>query len=94
MEEVDIKKKIIYLVGNKIDLENREVTNEEAVNYASLKNIQYFETSAKKGFGIKEVFKQLYQDIYDLYKASRTNMEINNNIELGKGQQTKKKKCC
>ena len=94
MEEVDIKKKIIYLVGNKIDLENREVTNEEAVNYASLKNIQYFETSAKTGFGIKEVFKQLYQDIYDLYKASRTNMEINNNIELGKGQQTKKKKCC
>ena len=94
IQEVDIKKKIIFLVGNKIDLNNREVTNEEAVSYASFKNIKYFETSALTGFGIKEVFKQLYQDIYDLFKASRPNMENNNNIVLGKGQKTKKKKCC
>ena len=94
IQEVDIKKKIIFLVGNKIDLNNREVTNEEAVSYASMKNIKYFETSALTGFGIKEVFKQLYQDIYDLFKASRPNMENNNNIVLGKGQKTKKKKCC
>ena len=93
IEEVDIKKKIIFLVGNKIDLNNREVTNEEAVSYANLKNIKYFETSALTGFGIKEVFKQFYQDIYDLFKASRPNMENNNNIVLGKGQKTKKKKC-
>ena len=91
IEEVDIKKKIIFLVGNKIDLNNREVTNEEAVSYANLKNIKYFETSALTGFGIKEVFKQFYQDIYDLFKASRPNMENNNNIVLGKGQKTKKK---
>ena len=94
IQEVDIKKKIIFLVGNKIDLNNREVTNEEAVSYASMKNIKYFETSALTGFGIKEVFKQLYQDIYDLFKASRPNMENNNNIVLGKDQKTKKKKCC
>ena len=90
-----LKKKIIYLVGNKIDLDDRQVTNEEAVTYAGLKNIKYFETSAKTGFGIKEVFNQLYQDIYDLFKASRPSIETNNNnIELGKSQQTKKRKYC
>jgi len=95
IQEVDIKKKIIYLVGNKIDLDDRQVTNEEAVTYAGLKNIKYFETSAKTGFGIKEVFNQLYQDIYDLFKASRPSIETNsNNIELGKSQQTKKRKYC
>ena len=67
-EEIDVKKKVIFLVGNKIDLENREVSNEEAVNYAKMKDILYFETSARTGFGIKEVFQQLYQDIYTLFK--------------------------
>ena len=34
------KKCVIYLVGNKIDLENeREVTNEEAINFAKTENI-------------------------------------------------------
>ena len=47
-EEVDIHKKIIYLVGNKIDLDNREISNEDGVNYSKLRNINYFETSEKQ----------------------------------------------
>ena len=42
--------------------------------------MKYFETSAKTGFGIKEVFKELYQDIYDAFKANKEKEE--NNIEL------------
>ena len=66
---VDITKKVLILCGNKIDIEEREVSNEEAMKYASEKNIKYFETSAKTGFGIKEVFEQLYSDIYELNKS-------------------------
>lgn len=94
-EEIDIKKKVIFLVGNKIDLENREVSNEEAVNYAKMKDILYFETSARTGFGVKEVFQQLYQDIYTLFKNNKSNNnDSNDNIELNKKKDKKKGKMC
>ena len=67
-EATDIQKKVIILVGNKIDLPERQVSNEEGVQYAREKKIKYFETSAKTGFGIKEVFKELYTDIYNKFK--------------------------
>ena len=90
---IDIKKKVIILIGNKIDLPNREVTNAEAVSFAKSKNIKYFETSAKTGFGIKEAFRELYQDIYDLFKSSKEKTE--NNIDLNEGNKDKKEsKCC
>ena len=90
---IDIKRKVIILIGNKIDLPNREVTNAEAVSFAKSKNIKYFETSAKTGFGIKEAFRELYQDIYDLFKSSKEKTE--NNIDLNEGNKDKKEsKCC
>lgn len=88
-EVIDIKKKVLILIGNKIDLPDREVSNEEALEYAKAKNMKYFETSAKTGFGIKEAFKELYQDIYELFKKSK---EKSNNIELEK--KPKKKSRC
>ena len=94
-EEIDVKKKVIFLVGNKIDLENREVSNEEAVNYAKMKDILYFETSARTGFGIKEVFQQLYQDIYTLFKNSKSNnYDDSGKIELNNKKDKKKGKLC
>ena len=65
-ENVNIKEKAIILVGNKIDMPNREVSEEEAENFAKNYNIKYFETSAKTGKGIQEAFNQVYQDIYEL----------------------------
>ena len=92
-EVIDIKKKVIILIGNKIDLPNREVSNGEAVAYAKTKNIKYFETSAKTGFGVKEAFKELYKDIYELFKSTKNPEK--DNIELGGGNKDKgQSKCC
>jgi hypothetical protein len=41
-----------------------EVSHEEALNFAKEKNIDYYETSAKTGFGIKEIFNKLYEKVY------------------------------
>ena len=43
---------IISLVGNKIDLENRQVTKEEGEWYAKSLGLQYHEVSAKANIGI------------------------------------------
>ena len=63
---VNINEKVLILVGNKIDIHEREVTNEEGMNFAKERNMKYFETSARTGFGVENVFNQIFQDIYEL----------------------------
>jgi small GTP-binding protein len=89
-ETVQIQTKSIYLIGNKIDAPNREVLNEEAFEYAKMNNLKYFETSAKTGHGIKEVFNQLYQDIYNLQKELGLDKD---NLDLA-DRNNKKTSCC
>ena len=61
----EINKYPVLLVGNKIDLqEKREVTFEQAKSFANKYNIQYYETSAKTKQGIKEVFLSLINEVY------------------------------
>jgi len=58
---------VIALVGNKLDLTNegpvsddagdaRKVSTEEAKTYAEEENLLFFETSAKTGYNVTEVF--------------------------------------
>ena len=70
-ENVDIKEKVIYLVGNKIDIDNRIISKEEGQKLANEKNMKYFETSAKTGEGVNDVFNEIYNDIYELNKDNR-----------------------
>lgn len=75
----------IILIGNKIDLEDRSVTKEEAEKIANEYHIHYIETSAKDGTNIHETFEYIsnetYQRIssgsytsnYTLKKASESN---------------------
>ena len=55
---------LIYLIGNKIDLnERREVEREEAIEFAKSKNLRFFEISCKTGEGIKEFFDDLVHNL-------------------------------
>jgi len=80
-ENTNKKNKAIILVGNKIDME-REISHEEANNFAKENHLKYFETSAKTGYGINEAFNQIYQDIYELYKKDNPENGMNKNIQL------------
>lgn len=52
--------KYLYLVGNKLDLEeNRDITHEEASQYAEKINAIYFETSALDGTNITQLFSDI-----------------------------------
>ena len=58
------KKFPMKLVGNNVELENeRKVSYKEAKDLANSWGIEYFETSAKTGFNVKEVFEKLIQEI-------------------------------
>jgi len=58
------KKLPMILVGNNQELDNkRKVSYKEAKDLADSWGIEYFETSAKTGFNVKEVFEKLFQEI-------------------------------
>jgi small GTP-binding protein len=62
----------LFLIGNKCDASNREISKEEAIKCAEHFKINYMETSAKTGFGIEEAFK--------IIGENAINMEISPNI--------------
>lgn len=50
---------IIALLGNKIDLEERDVPSDEAMKLAADNQIIYKEVSAKSGINVQEFFKEI-----------------------------------
>ncbi len=58
----------VAVVANKIDLEDKRcVTTEEAKTYAGTINGSYFETSAKTGVNVKELFQSVAAYLYRQY---------------------------
>ena len=58
----------IFLIGNKVDLPNREVSSEEAINCKKENEFEcYMETSAKSGVNIKELFVNCALSLYKKY---------------------------
>ena len=67
--------KLIYLVGNKIDLfDKREVSKEEAIEYAKSVNLRFFEISCKTKDGLNEFYNDLVNQILELYIAQFNNL--------------------
>ena len=91
-DNVDLKEKGLILIGNKIDLPEREVSTEDGKNFAKSYNIKYFETSAKKGIGIDEAFKEIYKIIYELNEDIKVEDENNNSGEIQKDKDNKNEK--
>jgi Ras-related protein Rab-14 len=61
---------VIFLIGNKCDLEaQRDVTFEEAKQFAEENGLMFVEASAKTGDGVEEAFletaRKIYQNIQD-----------------------------
>ena len=95
---------LMVLVGNKCDLDNREVTEEEGREFAEKNGMLFFETSAKTGKNVEELFKQsvkvidqkIKENYYDLENDScgikKGNEEIN--VVLETNLEKDKKACC
>lgn len=102
-----IFERIIILVGNKSDLvEEREVSKEEIDKYVKVNNYEYYETSAKTGNNVDELFFNLAVKLYKCYRDNM-NQQINNSIKIRRttlsnvdkfqnlmDKQKKKKGCC
>ena len=81
-------KVVIYLVGNKVDMEEeRKVTTEEGQKLAEELGVPFIETSAKSGLNIDEIFIDIVERIH---KAFGNIKKPTKNISY----QAPDKKCC
>jgi Ras-related protein Rab-11A len=96
---------IIFLVGNKSDLnDNREVSKEDGLNKSEKFNIPFLETSALCGENISKVFEELIQKVYINNKeelVEHNKKEIKKGVDLNEiknenntAEKSEKKGCC
>lgn len=72
------KNPLIFLIGNKFDLKDRrEVSIQEAIDFAREQNIKYFEVSSKLNFNIQNSFEEIAQDI-----MNKNNEEVSQQLFL------------
>ena len=87
------------IIGNKIDIFEREVKKEDAEAFAKEQKFKYFETSAKSGNGINECIKFLVNTILRNTDNKEEEMEkkfiqINKENENSSKISKKMDKCC
>uniref|UniRef100_A0A8D0H0U4 Ras-related protein Rab-7b n=1 Tax=Sphenodon punctatus TaxID=8508 RepID=A0A8D0H0U4_SPHPU len=82
----------MVVLGNKIDLNDRQVSKETALSWCKEKDLPYFEVSAKNDINVVQAFETLtrqalarHRDIFESY--------LTDSIKLTPNDQPKKK-CC
>ena len=79
----------MMMVGNKVDLPNREVSYEEALTKSKELKVSFIETSAKSDVNINEAFTEIVQMCVNKFDEMSKN-EGNKN----KNEKEKSKGCC
>jgi len=85
------------LVGNKADIEDREVTETEGEELAKKLECKYFETSAKTGQNVQAALDEIAKITYLKWKVtkdSRHSIRISSAESVGKMTISEKKACC
>ena len=85
---------VIFLVGNKLDKDKREVSFDEAENKASFYGIEYFEISCKYNLNIPEIYARMITQCI----PNISNIPLQNSFKINTIKVKKKKKdnklCC
>ncbi|KAJ3439536.1 ras-related protein rab-5c [Anaeramoeba flamelloides] len=87
------EKSKIMLIGNKFDLNQKNVDSKMASEYADQNGLLFRETSAKTGLGIPDVFVDLCKELKrEVYPNSVVEKETKFKIE--KNKEEEKSNCC
>lgn len=83
----------ILILGNKCDVEDREVTLKEGEKFANKINSKLYEVSAKTGYMVAEAFDEIARMTYE--KGKEENLIQRDSIKFEDvDTDKKKKKCC
>lgn len=96
---------LVYLIGNKLDNQRRQVDKQEAAQFAEQHGMRaYMELSAATGEHVQEHFQTIVNDAYDLLKgewqSSNEDEEFDltlpktSEVMVARDQTIKKRNCC
>lgn len=89
------KKIALIIAGNKSDLKScRQVSYEEGLEYAQSLGVPFFETSAKKGVNVKEIFSSMAEEVSLQREQLREEEELQIKIIAAKDSFPHKGRCC
>ena len=93
IKEEASKNVVIYLAANKIDVADdlKVITPEEGQKMADEYQMPFFETSAKEGININEIFEDIVEKVDEVFSKSEVPKTGQNKLYDGK---EKKKSCC
>ena len=93
IKEEASKNVVIYLAANKIDVADdlKVITPEEGQKMADEYHMPFFETSAKEGININEIFEDIVEKVDEVFSKSEVPKTGQNKLYDGK---EKKKSCC
>lgn len=84
---------IIFLVANKIDLPNRQISDQDGKQRAESINASYYEVSAKTGRGVEELFTDIPRIYLEKYGGSV--QEAKSTVQIDEqSSNNNNKKCC
>jgi Ras-related protein Rab-8A len=91
IDNIEINKVAIIIVGNKSDLSSRQITKESCDKFCEQYNLKSIETSCLKNTNVDETFNFLIEKIIkeNNYKNSYGSFSI-----INKTNKSKAKKCC
>ncbi len=89
----------MILVGNKCDLKERQVTVNQASEFAQQEKMAYLETSAALNINIDKIFEMLSGKIYQIFKEKMSVKKSTNRISVlskidDDPKIRRRKKCC
>lgn len=94
----------ILLIGNKIDLEDRKISENDLIELGNRFNVPIIETSALNGQNVDEAFNKIINNIYNsktlniIRKQDDLELKINDNgnerFKIDQNSNIKKKKGC
>ena len=87
----------VVIAANKCDLEEeKQVTLEDGIEYASKYNADCIMTSAFTGYGIEDVFENISRHLIEVAAKSKQTDDNNNSkiVELNQSNSKPKKGCC
>ena len=96
-DSIDINKVALIIVGNKIDLPEKEVKKEITEKYCEENNLELIETSCKNNENVEETFKFLIEKMIQLdddYKQQCKKRKSKVDENTLSSRKNNKKKCC
>ncbi|XP_078098289.1 ras-related protein Rab-7b-like [Mustelus asterias] len=90
---LDHKDYPFVVLGNKIDISNRQVTSDEAKAWCAAHNIPYFEVSAKEDINVDHAFENIAQNAL-LQDSEWKDCYLTNSISLADNKTSTRQNCC